>query len=645
MNQAITPLRTAMAIVAFATIVILTVSQSPAQNFVSPPFLSDREADGQLPSVENRLPENPMVLNVRAMGLIPGRHGGTLRMAMQKSKDTRQMVVYGYARLVKYDRHFNIIPDILESVDEENGRIFTLHLRKGHKWSDGHPFTAEDFRYWWDDIANNKELYPAGPPARLKISGKFPKVEILDDHTVRYSWPSANPTFLPSLAQASPLYIYAPAHYLRQFHANHTDETVLNALVKEDGSKSWASLHNKVSKSYKNSNPDLPSLQPWVLAGDSDGQRFEFLRNAYFHRIDENRRQLPYIDRWIFSMTEKKLIPLKAATGEIDLQSRNLKFEDISLLKQNEDQYGFSTRLWRTGKGAHMALFPNLNHADENWRKILRDVRFRRALSLAINRYEINRVIYFGLAVEGQNTLLPASPLYKPEYRKRWTHFDLKQANELLDEMGLRERDGRGVRLMPNGEPLEIIVETADAGTEQPDVLQLIADSWLDAGIKLHIKPTSHDVLIPRIYSGQTLMTISSGWENGLATADMAPRDLAPVTQDHYQWPKWGQYIETGGKSGQEVDLPAGEELLRLYRRWFQADQRAERVAIWERMLDIQTDNVFTIGIVAGILQPVVVRDGLINVPEEGMWNWDPGAHFGVYDTDLFWFENGADRS
>ena len=610
-----------------------------AQGYISAPFFDEQEAAGKLPPVAERLPENPSILDVRAMGLEPGRHGGVLRMAMRKSKDTRQMVVYGYARLVKYDRHFNIVTDILEKVDDEESKVFTLHLRKGHKWSDGHPFTAEDFRYWWQDIANNPKLYPAGPPASLKVNGEFPTVEILDEWTVRYSWSTANPTFLPQLAKASPRYIYAPSHYLKQFHVNYEDKEKLDEMVEEAGAKSWASLHNKKSKLYKNNNKKLPSLQPWILTHKSESQRFEFSRNPYFHRVDENGRQLPYIDKWIFTLTDKKLIPLKAATGEADLQSRYLKFEDISLMKQNEEQYDFSTRLWRTGKGAHMALFPNLNHADDNWRKLMRDVRFRRALSLAINRYELNRVIYFGLAVEGQNTLLPKSPLYKPDYRSRWAHFDLKRANELLDEMGLTERDGRGIRIMPNGEPLEIIVETADAGTEQPDVLQLIADSWFQAGVKLHIKPTSHDVLLPRIYSGQTVMSIFSGWENGLATADMAPSDLAPISQNQFQWPKWGQYIETGGKSGEEVDLEAGRELLRLYRQWFLATSKVERTAIWDRMLSIQTENVFSIGIIAGILQPVVVSNRLKNVPEEGMWNWDPGAHFGVYNTDLFWFD------
>lgn len=630
---------------AAALSMIVLAAPARAQHYVDSPYFIDAIEDGSLPRLSDRLPDEPLVMDVTKEGLTPGRHGGVIRTAMRRSKDTRQMVVYGYARLVRYDRNLDIVPDILKSVDVEKGRVFTMHLRKGHRWSDGAPFTTDDFRYWWEDIANNESLYPVGPPAALKVNGELPQVQILDDYTVRYSWSVPNPNFLPKLAGASPLYIYAPAHYLKQFHAKYQSPEKLEDLVEEAGAKSWSALHTKKSKAYHNQNPDLPSLQPWTLKTAPPSQRFEFVRNPYFHRVDSNGLQLPYVDKWVVIVTERKLIPLKAATGEVDLQSRYLKMEDISLLKQSEDEYGFSTKLWRNGKGAHMALFPNLTHRDPKWRKLLRDVRFRRALSLAINRYELNRVIYFGLAVEGQNTLLPESPLYRPEYREKWAKFDLDRANRLLDEIGLTKKDGRGIRLMPDGEPLEIIVETADAGTEQPDVLQLISDSWAEAGVKLHIKPTSNDILMQRIFSGDTVMTIASGWENGMATADMAPDALAPIHQDQYQWPKWGQYVETGGESGEAVDMDSARELEQLYKAWYLAENVEEKRLIWQRMLDIHMENVFTIGIIAGTLQPVVVRNGLHNVPDTGIWNWDPGAHFGVYSPDLFWFDEGVGES
>jgi peptide/nickel transport system substrate-binding protein len=271
-------------------------------------------------------------------------------------------------------------------------------------------------------------------------------------------------------------------------------------------------------------------------------------------------------------------------------------------------------------------------------------VRFRRALSLAINRYELNRVIYFGLAIEGQNTMLPGSPLYDAERRQRWSGFDLDQANALLDEVGLTQRDRRGARLMPDGRPLEIIVETA-GGTEEADVLSLISDSWAQIGVRMFIRPLSLDVMRNRIYGGRTVMSIGSGLENGLATPDIVPSEIAPVDQAQYQWAKWGQYFQTRGESGEPVDLPAAQDLLGLYKAWFAADTEAARARAWQAMLDIHADQVFSIGLVAGVYQPIVVTDGLANVPQEGIWNWNPGAHFGLFGMDRFYFTDPDRRA
>ena len=624
------------------SIAALIIPQIAIADYQGSPFLKEQVDNRTLPPISERLPKAPQIVDVESFNLKTGRYGGTIHMSMAKAKDTRQMTVYGYARLVKYDRNYKLVADIVESVDIQEGRIFTLKLREGHKWSDGTPFTTEDFRYWWEDIANNKTLFPVGPPSALKLNGEFPTVEILDTLNIRYSWSMPNPNFLPLLAQASPRYIYAPAHYLKQFHEKYQDSEKLAKFVADKSVKNWSALHTKNSKAYKNTNPDLPSLQPWTLQPTSSKKRFTFNRNAFYHKVDKQGRQLPYVDQWVFNITEKKLIPLKAATGEVSLQARNLKFKDISLLKQSEEQYGFKTNLWRNGKGAHLALYPNLNHSNPIWRAILRDVRFRRAISTGMNRYAINKILYYGTALDGQNTLLPSSPLYKEAYHYNWTKHDVSVANALLDDMGLTEKDSRGIRLMPDGEPLEIIIETADSGTEQPDVLQLIADDWMEIGIKLYIKPTSHDVLIPRIFSGETVMSIFSGWENGMATPEMAPEDQAPVHQDHYQWPKWGQYYETGGQSGEKIDIPEAQKLFELYNEWYASTNKDKKTAIWHEMLKIHSDNLFVIGIVSGTLQPVVVINGLHNVPESGIWNWDPGAHFGIYSPDLFWFDKGV---
>ena len=175
-------------------------------------------------------------------------------------------------------------------------------------------------------------------------------------------------------------------------------------------------------------------------------------------------------------------------------------------------------RLWETVSGSKIALYPNLNTADPAWRKLLRDVRFRRALSLAINRHELNEVVYFGLVKPSNNTVLPQSPLFDKSYRDAWTKFDLKAANALLDEIGLTARDARGLRLMPDGQALEIVVDTAGESTEETDVLELIRDSWRKVGIALYTRPSQREVFRKRVFSGQSVISVWSGLNNGIPT-------------------------------------------------------------------------------------------------------------------------------
>ncbi|MCH7929410.1 MAG: ABC transporter substrate-binding protein [Proteobacteria bacterium] len=611
---------------------------------IEPPALADAAASGALPAVSERIPLEPLVV-ANGDGRTPGVYGGDWRMLIRRAKDLKLLVVYGYARLVCYNDKFEIVPDILRKVDVEDGRVFTLHLRRGHRWSDGAPFTVEDFRYYWEDVANNETLSPSGPPKVLLVGDEPPRFEIIDEHTVRYSWSRPNPSFLPALAAAAPLFIYRPAHYLKQFHNRYGDAEKIAAMVAAEGKRNWAALHNRKDNMYRFDNPDLPALQPWVNTTRPPATRFVARRNPYYHRVDTNGRQLPYIDRVILEVVDGKLIPAKTGAGDIDLQARGLYFNNFTFLKAGEKRNDYSVRLWRTVRGSRLALYPNLTVNDPEWRTLMRDVRFRRALSLATDRHEINQVIYYGLGLEGNNTVQPQSPLYREEYRTAWATFDLERANALLDELGLTMRDDRGIRLLPDGRPMEIIVETAGEDTEQTDVLELIHDSWLKAGIKLYSRPSQREVFRNRIFAGETQMAIWFGYENGVPSADMSPGEFAPTDQQGYHWSKWGQYYQTGGQSGEPVDMAPAQRLLELNEAWLAATSRGERAAIWREMLDIHADQVFTLGLVSGVPQPVVVNNRLRNVPREGVYNWDPGAQFGMYRPETFWFAPPEDKA
>jgi peptide/nickel transport system substrate-binding protein len=620
-----------------AACLLFITTPALASDWTGSPALKDAVSSGALPPVAERLPATPRVVQF-GEGQTAGEYGGSLRLLMGKAKDIRQMTIYGYARLVAYDTNQELQPDIVESFDVQDNRVFTFTLRQGHKWSDGAPFTSEDFRYFWEDIILNEELAEGRMESALKVDGKLATFEVVDERTVRYSWEQSNPYFLPAIAGPNPLYLYKPAHYLSQFHKQYIGEEAMAKMVEESGKRNWMAVHHGKDRPYKQNNPKLPTLQPWLNTTKPPSDRFVFKRNPFFHRIDSNGKQLPYIDEVVIAIASNKLIAAKAGAGEADLQARYIRLDNYPFLKKGSKQHPYDVHLWSTAKGSQLALYPNLNAKDDAFKALMRNADFRRALSMGVNRKQINQVVYFGLAKPSNNTVVSESSLYKPEYAETWTQFDVKAANQLLDNIGLTERDDRGIRKLPDGRPLEIPVQTAGESTEQTDVLELIHDSWLKIGVKLFSVPSQREVFRSRVFSGEAIMAIWGGLENGLPSATSVPRWIAPTSKYQYQWPKWGEFVETGGRAGEAPDLPEGEALVSLYNDWRMAASDADREAIWHEMLAINTDQVFSIGIVNGVKQPVVVNKYLNNVPKEGIYDISVTAYFGVYQPDTFWF-------
>jgi peptide/nickel transport system substrate-binding protein len=602
------------------------------------PFFADKVVKGELPPLAERLPRSPFIVDLPARGRVVGKPGGEMTTLISRARDIRYLTANAYTRLIGYDEKLKLQPDILERIENEGDKVFTLYLRPGHKWSDGHPFTAEDFRYWWEDIAGNKHISPSGAPEFMAAKGKMPRFEVIDEMTVRYTWENPNPRFLPTLAQPRDPFIYRPAHYLRQFHEKYGDKEKLKEMATKAKLKSWATLHNRLDDMFENTNPALPTLQPWRVMNAAPANRFVFERNPYFHRVDTTGQQLPYVDQVMADIASGGLFAAKSNAGEVDLLARGLSMADIPVLKQGEAAKGYRTLLWRHARGSEVALYPNLTTNDPVWRQLNRDVRYRRALSLAIDRHTLNRALLFGLAKEGNNTISEGSPLFKPEYRTRWATYDPNAASKLLDEVGLSKRGDDDIRLLSDGRPLEIVVEVDGETGLAVDALELITEFWREVGVKLFIKPQERTILRNRAYAGGTVMVATAGLDNALPTALMVPSELAPVRQDNMAWPKWGQYAETRGKSGEAVDMPGGKRLLELYETWLSTAGEAQKTAIWHDMLSLHADQLWSIGTIAGALQPIVVRNGLINLPKEAIYSWDPTSLLGIYRIDeMFW--------
>ena len=604
------------------------------------PMLAERVKAGDLPPVTARIPQHPRITDPIAIGREVGKQGGMLRLLVGDQRDLKMVTLYGYTRLMVFDENLQLHPDLLESCDVAEGRIFTLHLRPGHKWSDGQPFTSEDFRYYWEDVVNNKKLYPDGLPQQLLAGDKPPKFEVIDAATIRYSWDVPNPAFLPAMAGAQPLYLHMPAHYLKQFHDRYSDKAKLATAVKDAKVKDWGSLHERKSRAYRQENPDLPTLDGWWNRTKPPSEYFVFERNPFYHRIDAQGHQLPYIDKIRLQTATGSLVAAKAGSGESDLQAQFIRFDAYTFLKEAEKRSNFQVRLWTRGEGAYASLMPNLNTKDTVWRALMSDVRFRRALSIGIDRHDINRVIFFGLAKESANTVIPLSPLFRPELETAWTKFDPDMANAMLDDIGLTSRDMEGYRKLPDGRRAEFTVETAGESTDETDILELVGEDFRKLGIRIIPHSSHRDLFRRRALSGETVMSIWAGMDNAVQTADMEPSSLAPSDASQLNWPKWGLFTETSGKQGEAITIPAAQQLVDLLKQWRVSADIETRKHIWDKMLDINAEQVFSIGIVNQIPQPVIVSNLLKNVPEKGIYSFEPGSFFGMYRVDLFFFSN-----
>ncbi|WP_430911613.1 ABC transporter substrate-binding protein [Methylobacterium sp. sgz302541] len=590
-----------------------------------------------------RLPETPLVVDLAARGRRTGTAGGTVRTLIAKARDVRYLSTYGYTRLVGYDSDLTLRPDLLDKIAVEGGR-FTFTLRQGHRWSDGEPFTTEDFRYYWEDVANDKELNPGGPPDFFLVDGKPPQVEILDPLTVRYVWEKPNPRFLPALAAPRDPLIYRPSHYLKPFHPRYAGREAVEAAAKAQKLRGWTALHYKCDDNFELNNPDCPTLQGWRPRTRAPATRFVFARNPHYHRVDSAGTQLPYLDTIVMDVASAGLLVAKTNAGEADLMFRGLTMADIPSLKEGEAAQGYRTNLWPVARGSEIALYPNLTTLDPGWRALNRDVRYRHALSLAIDRRTLNNTLLFGLGTEGNDTIVPESPLYAPELRTLNAGYDPEGASRLLDAAGLTGRDASGIRLMPDGRAIEVVVESDGEAALVLDGLLLIAEFWREVGIRLTVKPQERTNLRRRSVAGMTVMVAAQGLDLAVPTAIMPPTELSPAMPDHYSWPRWSMHAESHGKGGEACDMPEVHRLLDLDRQWRATDDPVVQAAIWREMLMNHARNTWVIGTVAGALQPVVTAGALANLPERALYAYDPNALIGVQRLDEVFWDRASER-
>jgi len=608
--------------------VITDTAQYP-KTFSEAPQLAEQVKAGKLPPVAERVGQDPLVLKpLREVG----KYGGTWRRGFTGPGDKfgGWRVASGTDAPLYWDyTGEKIVPNIARSYEVgDGGRTLTLQLRRGMKWSDGQPFTADDFMFWHEDMFSNAELVPSKPFV-MTINGKVGKLEKVDATAVRFVFPEPYYLLPDILASTTALGGqaaeglngnggYAPAHYLKQFHPKYVAKDELDRKVAEAKVDNWVTLFK--AKNDWALNPDLPVVSPWKVTSPINTPNFTLERNPYSIWVDTQGNQLPYIDRVQMSLAENlEVVNLRAIAGEYDLQARHLDIGKLPVLVENQQRGNYTVHLDTGDYGSDVCIYFNLNYdKDPELSKWFGNTDFRRALSLGIDRDQLNETFWLGTGTPG--SMVPGETnKYNPgaEFRTRWHTHDVAQANALLDKAGLTQKDGEGLRQRSDGKG-RLRLEITTYGAQflpYTQIMEVIGQQWKRIGIDLTIKEVERSLGEKQHAANETIMFVWTG--DGTDNVFLFSGNLFPTGGTNAGGPLYGQWFQTFGAQGLEPP-PRLKEMMEKFRKAFGVPE-AERIQLAKEVWQINTDECYRIGVVglaAASMGVRVVKNTMGNVPE-----------------------------
>lgn len=605
-------------------IVLSTQVALAAAQYNESPLLATAVQKGELPSVEDRLPENPLVVEpVQAIG----RYGGTLRLGLLGPADLAvQYWPLFVEPLVRWDRTGGaVVPNLAEGWNvSDDSRKYTFSLRKGIKWSDGTPLTADDIMFWYESILLNPEIIVT-VPTWLRSDKTPVKVSKIDTYTVEFEFALPNVLFLENIAfmSAQPGWnMIRPKHYLQQFHPDYVPKDKLQEMAKAAAFEEWYQLFQDKMDFFQN--PDHPMLTAWQSTGPIAAKTVHSLeRNPYYWKVDTEGKQLPYIDRVAANILENiEVLNMKVLSGELDFDFGHMSLSNYPLLKENEAAGGYRVLLWKKAMGAQLQFQFNINHEDPFKQELYSNRDFRIALSHAINRDEINEFCFLGLAEPRHATVLEECPYYTEDIGQLYTAYDPAKANGMLDSIGLTARDQNGFRVGPDGKAISITLEYPALTEFGPweDIISLVTGYWNAVGIK-----TASKAIDRSLYEVRTATTEMDAmlwaWGRGLHPL-IDPVFVFPSQVGHYTGaPLYAQWYATKGASGEE---PSADvlEVMKLYEEFTSTVDADKRFEIGKEIVRRAAEQIWGIGTVGAAPAVEVISERLRNIPESDLHEW-----------------------
>ena len=599
---------------------------------VDPPVIADHVAAGRLPSVAERTGPEPLVL-----AGVDGVHhyGGSWYRLIASRADLIQIYNrMSYANLLRWSpQGYPVVPHLAKSWEvSDDQRVFTFQLRRGMRWSDGHPVTSADLDYWYQHEVRH---FRANPRVLRNGTG-LGRVEVVDELTFRFVFDEPNPLFIERVAayglgpEEYTDYV-VPSHYLRQFHPTLGDQDLIERIRQALQLASSAAVYQRM-KEWRN--PEIPRLWPWIYRTYTSTPPYVFVRNPYFPAVDPEGRQLPYLDRLVLTMRPSNLFGLTAATGQVSLQDRFIRYDDHVLLMNERQRNGYDVYHWYPATRSVFTIFPVLNRRIEpdrpetRWKhELLNDRRFRQALSLALNRPAIIDALFNGQGEPAQIDPGPDSPFHSPDLMKSYTAFDPDRANRLLDELGLTERDREGYRTFPDGSRMVWYLNLTEFTGNDP--AQFVIDDWGRVGLRCLQRTRARSLFYTEKAAYRYDFTVWTGESDFVPLIE--PRNFVPVLRDSHYAPAYGLWYQAGGLNRDAVAAsrpgviapPPGHPLRRsmeILDEIYRTGDPARRLSLFREIQDRQAEEVWHISLATPPPQLVVVKDGLRNVPRNALF-------------------------
>jgi peptide/nickel transport system substrate-binding protein len=605
-------------------------------------MLAELVQAGSLPPVDERLPINPLVLPVAEQ---TGNYGGTFRRAFRGVSDRWGPTKCQDHALSWYDQDLNMRPHLAESWElSEDGREWTFHLREGVKWSDGTPLTSEHVQWWYDNILGNEELTPA-PPGNMVTGTErtLGQLEVMDDYTFKFSFADPHPLFINTVARPTPP-PYAPGHYLQQFHINLTeDQAALEAATQEAGFASWDELF--IDRNYWYMNPDLPTMGSWLGQNPLSEEVFNMERNPYYYGVDPDGNQLPYVDRIVHRLFDNdEVFNLWITNGEIDFQNRHVSINNFTLYKENEESGDYRV-LIGTSAG-HLAVQLNLTTKNERLREFFNNRDVRIALSVAVDRENINELIYDGLLTPRQYSPLSSSPQYYEKLSNAHIEYDPARANELLDAAGFAEKDANDMRLWPGTtEPISFIIEgTEAAGTPGEDAINQIIRYYGEVGVQASYRGVERS-LFEEHWGANEIEAASWGGDRTVLPIVASGIFLGTI-RDRPWADAWGLWkVDPTNPVAEEP--PADHWIRNIWSIWDEiavepdSDRRNE---LFFQILDIWAEELPMIGYLGESPALIIAKNGVRNYLE-GLPIDDTTGDEHLLNTETYFWDNPDDHA